>query len=84
MFWEANLTRREIRNKLVAVFVWAAAFAFVEAAVVERDDLRAGDRVAGPAAIVEPQTTTWVASGHQAVLQADGCLRITSDGESAP
>ena len=61
-----------------------ATGAFVEATIVERDDLRAGDRVAGPAAIVEPQTTTWVASGHQAVLQADGCLRITSDGESAP
>ncbi|MFP6869981.1 MAG: hypothetical protein VCE91_11665 [Nitrospinota bacterium] len=34
MFWEANLTQREIKKKLVAVVIWAAAFAFVEAAVV--------------------------------------------------
>ena len=58
--------------------------AFVAAAVVERDALRAGDCVAGPAAIVEPQTTTWLAAGRQAVLQADGCLRITSCEEASP
>ena len=58
--------------------------AFVEAAVVERDDLRVGDCVVGPAAIVEPQTTTWLAAGRQAVLQADGCLRITSCEEASP
>ena len=57
--------------------------AFVEAAVVERDDLRVGDCVVGPAAIVEPQTTTWLAVGRQAVLQADGCLRITSCEEAS-
>jgi len=58
--------------------------AFVEAAVVERDDLRVGDCVVGPAAIVEPQTTTWLSAGRQAVLQADGCLRITSCEEASP
>jgi len=57
--------------------------AFVEAAVLERDDLRVGDCVVGPAAIVEPQTTTWLAAGRQAVLQADGCLRITSCEEAS-
>jgi N-methylhydantoinase A len=62
---------------------------FVEAAVVERDDLRPGDRVKGPAVIVESQTTTWLTTGHQAVLQADGCLRVTrqpteTEGEPAP
>ncbi len=57
---------------------------FVEAAVVERDDLRVGDCVVGPAAIVEPQTTTWLSAGRQAVLQADGCLRITSCEEASP
>ena len=49
----------------------------VEAAVVQRDSLEAGDRVAGPAAIVEPQTTTWLTSSHQAVMQSDGCLLVT-------
>ena len=58
--------------------------AFVEAAVVERDDLRVGDCVVGPAAIVEPQTTTWLSAGRQAVLQSDGCLRITSCEEASP
>jgi len=40
--------------------------------------------VVGPAAIVEPQTTTWLSAGRQAVLQADGCLRITSCEEASP
>ena len=43
----------------------------VTAAVVERDDLAVGDRVPGPAVVVEPQTTTWLSSTQQAVLQAD-------------
>jgi len=51
--------------------------AVVEAAVVERDALSPGDRVTGPAVIVESQTTTWVSSSRQAVLQADGCLLLT-------
>ena len=56
----------------------------VEAAVVERYALSTGDRVAGPAVIVEPQTTTWVSSSRQAVVQADGCLLITrSDVEGS-
>ena len=49
----------------------------VVAAVVEREALSPGDRVAGPAVIVEPQTTTWVSSSRQAVVQTDGCLLIT-------
>jgi len=56
----------------------------VEAAVVEREALSPGDRVGGPAVIVEPQTTTWVSSNRQAVVQADGCLLITrSDAEGS-
>ena len=58
--------------------------AFGEAAVVERDDLRVGDCVVGPAAIVEPQTTTWLSAGRQTVRPADGCLRITSCEEASP
>ena len=44
---------------------------------MEREALSPGDRVAGPAVIVEPQTTTWVSSSRQAVVQTDGCLLIT-------
>ena len=56
----------------------------VEAAVVERDALSPGDRVAGPAVIVEPQTTTWVSSNRQVVVQADGCLLIIRSDAEGP
>jgi len=48
----------------------------VETAVLSRDDLAAGDTVAGPAVIVESQTTTVLASHHVATVQADHTLRI--------
>lgn len=56
-----------------------------ESAVVERDTLRAGDAVAGPAVIVESQTTTVLASHHRAVVQPDGSLLVTqrTDDEDA-
>jgi len=47
------------------------------AAVVERNQLATGDTVAGPAVIVEPQTTTVLGSHHHAVMQTDGSLHIT-------
>ena len=49
----------------------------VEAAVVHRDQLSAGDVVVGPGVVVEAQTTTVLASHHRAVMQSDGSLRIT-------
>ena len=51
--------------------------AIVDAAVLDRATLAVGDRVIGPAVIVEDQTTTWLTGADQAVLQADGCLLIT-------
>ena len=50
---------------------------FVESAIVERSEMRAGDSVLGPAVIVESQTTTVLGSHHQAVAQPDGTLLIT-------
>ena len=52
----------------------------VPTAVFDRGTLTAGDTVAGPALITEDQTTTVVASGHQAVVQADLTLRIAASG----
>ncbi len=49
----------------------------VEATVVERDDLSVGDRLVGPAVVVETQTTTILTARQQAVMQADGCLLVT-------
>ena len=53
-----------------------AAMATATGSVVERSSIGVGQRVAGPAAVVEPQTTTVVSSAHTAVMQPDGCLLI--------
>ena len=52
-------------------------------AVFRRDALAAGDTVVGPALIVEDQTTTLVASGHEAVVQGDLTLRIARADRSS-
>ncbi len=51
-------------------------------AVVQRGLLSVGDAVEGPAVIVEPQTTTVLASHHRAVMQTDGTLLITRSTDS--
>lgn len=53
-----------------------AAMTPADGSVVERSAVEVGGRVDGPAAIVEPQTTTVLSSGHTAVMQPDGCLLI--------
>ncbi len=53
-------------------------------AIVQRGDLHVGDAVAGPAVIVEPQTTTVLASHHRAVMQTDGTLLITRTTGTPP
>lgn len=53
-----------------------AAMAVADGSVVERSRVGIGQRVAGPAAVVEPQTTTVLSSAHTAVMQPDGCLLI--------
>jgi N-methylhydantoinase A len=50
---------------------------FVDAAVYQRDDLRSGDRVDGPAVIIERETSTVVTSRYRAQRQADGCLLLS-------
>ena len=57
-----------------------AAMAPVDGSAVERSAIGVGGRVDGPAAIVEPQTTTVLSSGHTAVMQPDGCLLIRASG----
>ncbi len=44
--------------------------------VLPREFLTTGDRVAGPALIVEPQTTTVVTNSFDAVLQVDGSILL--------
>ena len=50
--------------------------AFLDAALVNRTDMKIGDAVQGPAAIVERETTTIVTASFDAVMQADGCLLL--------
>ena len=52
----------------------------VEAAVFDRAALRPGARVAGPALIAEPQTTTLVSRDFRAEVDGDGNLLLTRIG----
>jgi N-methylhydantoinase A len=49
---------------------------FTDATIVERSRMQPGSRVAGPAAIVEAETTTIVSSAYEAIMQPDGCLLL--------
>jgi N-methylhydantoinase A len=53
---------------------------FLDASIVNRQDLPVGARVSGPAAIVERETTTIVTASFEAVMQADGCLLLKRKG----
>lgn len=54
-----------------------------EAAVYDRDGLRPGDRLAGPALIIEPQTTTFVSADFSARVDAAGNIWLHRQGETA-
>lgn len=49
----------------------------IDAAVFERQALRPGERVSGPALVVEPQTTTFVSVDFAAELDMDGNLILS-------
>jgi N-methylhydantoinase A len=49
---------------------------FVDHAIVSREDMKVGAYVAGPAAIVERETTTIVTAAFDVVMQQDGCLLV--------
>ena len=55
----------------------------VQAIIVERAGLQAGARIAGPAIVVERETSTLITSSFDAVVQADGCLLVSSKTLSA-
>ncbi|SIS56758.1 hydantoinase/oxoprolinase family protein [Paracoccus saliphilus] len=57
--------------------------ASTESAIFERDSLTAGDRIAGPAVIVESETSTVVTSLFDAVIQADGTILLVRKGGAA-
>jgi len=49
---------------------------FVDAAVHRREDLATGDRIDGPAVVIERETSTIVTSRYRLVRQSDGCLLL--------
>ncbi len=50
----------------------------VESSVVLRDGLEAGNRVDGPAAITEDETTIVLPSSRRAIRQPDGCIDVVA------
>ena len=56
---------------------------WVDALLYDREALRTGDQVLGPAIIVEDETTTVITTAFQATMQADHCLWLERrSGES--
>jgi N-methylhydantoinase A len=49
--------------------------------VYQRDDLQSGDRIDGPAVIIERETSTVVINRYHATRQPDGCLLLTQKGK---
>ncbi|RNF34436.1 hydantoinase/oxoprolinase family protein [Paracoccus methylarcula] len=54
-----------------------------DSGIFERDGLSAGDRISGPAVIVERETSTIVTSPFDAVIQADGTILLVRKGVAA-
>jgi N-methylhydantoinase A len=52
-------------------------------AIIERDSLVAGDRIAGPAVIVERETSTVISTSFDAVVQSDGAILLVRKGSQA-
>ena len=56
----------------------AASATFLEAEVVNRFDMKTGDRAVGPVAVVEDETTIIVPASRDAIRQPDGCIDIVA------
>ena len=56
---------------------------FCDAIVVEREALSVGQRLPGPAIVVERETTTIVTASFEAVPQPDGCLLVRRQENAA-
>ncbi|SDX00728.1 hydantoinase/oxoprolinase family protein [Litoreibacter albidus] len=58
----------------------AASGKFLDADVVNRFDMKAGERARGPVAVVEDETTIIVPASRDAIRQPDGCIDIVTRG----
>jgi N-methylhydantoinase A len=58
----------------------AAGGTYVEADLVLRDQMKAGQRVRGPAVVTEAETTIIVPASRDAICQPDGCIDLVKKG----
>ncbi|WP_293446196.1 hydantoinase/oxoprolinase family protein [Planktotalea sp.] len=58
----------------------AATAKYLDAQVVNRFDMDAGQRAKGPAAVVEDETTIIVPASRDAIRQPDGCIDVVVKG----
>ncbi|MEO9896539.1 MAG: hydantoinase/oxoprolinase family protein [Paracoccaceae bacterium] len=56
----------------------AASAKFLDADIVNRFDMKSGERASGPVAVVEDETTIIVPASRDAIRQPDGCIDIIS------
>jgi N-methylhydantoinase A len=56
--------------------------AFAPARIIQRSDLTSGTTIAGPAAIMEDETTIILPASRRALRQPDGCIDITPQDRS--
>jgi N-methylhydantoinase A len=74
---------RDVRPAATRAVFDPAAGSIQSYAIVERDGLAAGDRIAGPAVIVERETSTVVTTSFDAVIQSDGSILFIRKGSQA-
>ena len=58
----------------------AASGKFLDATLVERDQIQSGQCVQGPAAVTEAETTIIVPASRDAICQPDGCIDVVAKG----
>ena len=78
----APVDREQLRNSEESRRIFdAREQRFVDAQVYQRNELQSGDRIDGPAVIIERETSTVVTSRYRAIRQVDGCLLLTKKRE---
>lgn len=60
-----------------------ASGTFLDADVIDRMTMQAGQRVHGPAAVTEDETTIIVPASRDAIRQPDGCIDVVIKGKGA-
>lgn len=73
---EISFGTRQVSSTITRDLFDPAKAAMLKSAIFERSDLSPGDRITGPAVIVERETSTVITSPFDAVLQGDGSILL--------